>query len=633
MRNLLASLIIIFGFFTAYSQNLQLIRSLTDSADQVADDSLRACIYSDLNYQWAEYNFDSAWHYANRVLDIGKQLDDPVLIGKGLRAQGLAFDYQNNFDSAIYFYQKAADHSFKYGDPLGAANAVFNLGVVHSFKGELEKALEKYKEAAITYEALEDLRMLGILHNNMGIIYRKTEKYELAKQSYKKSLAIKQIREDKNGTLNTLTNISAVCRFLNQYDSSIHYSNKALVLASEMQNATAYLHELINLAIAHEALDNRNAAAKYYEEAAALLHEDSPYDTKAQVLNALALFYYEQNDLGQSLKYLNQMGEVVNEEVKPDIAYEYNNLAASVHEKLGNSNQALAHLKKAVQQKEQLWDNEVLSKTTELEQLYEKEKRETEISKLHAETQLQTLALSKKDQQRNGLIVFAILLAIVAGLAFFMFRQKRKSLSEKEMLIQEIHHRVKNNLQVISSLLKLQAGNLEDEAAQKAVREGENRVKAMALIHQRLYGTTDLKGVDAQDYFENLLSELFYSFGVNEELIDYQVHSSGIKLDIDTVIPLGLIVNELITNTLKYAFDQTKRDGKITISLFEENNQLVVSVADNGKGVDESMLSSSDSFGWKMIKSLSRKLEAEIRILNEEGTCVQLTLSQYKLVA
>lgn len=632
MRKLLVYHIVFFQLSVVFAQNISLIKSLTDSANQIRNDSSRALIYSDLNYQWAEYNFDSAWYYAGRLLEIGKQLDDPMLIGRGLRAQGLSFDYQNNFDSAIYYYQKAADYSELHGDDLGLANAVFNLGVVHSFKGELEKALERYKEAEVTYKALKDLRMLGILHNNVGIIYRKTEKYDLAKKSYKNSLAMKRIRDDKNGILSTLTNISSVCRFLNEYDSSVYYSNQALELASNMQNASAYLHELINLAIAHEALDNRNAAVEYYEEAAGLLKDDTPYDTKAQVLNALALFYFEQNDLKQSLRYLDVMKKVVDDEVKPDIAYEYNNLAAAVYEKMGNSKQALIYLKRAVSQKEKLWDNEVLSKTTELEQLYEKEKREAEISQLHAETQLQTLALSKKDQQRNGLIVFVFLLAVVAGLSYFMFRQKRKSLGEKELLIQEIHHRVKNNLQVISSLLKLQAGSLQDKAAQKAVKEGESRVKAMALIHQRLYGATDLKGVDAQDYFENLLTELFYSFGVDDELVDFQVNSSGIKLDIDTVIPLGLIVNELITNTLKYAFDPSQK-GKITISLVEENDQLVVCVADNGVGMDESKLEGSHSFGWKMIKSLSRKLEAEINILNDGGTKIQLTLSHYKLVA
>ncbi|SNT36728.1 Two-component sensor histidine kinase, contains HisKA and HATPase domains [Ekhidna lutea] len=632
MRKLLVYHFIFFQFSFAFTQNIQLIRSLTDSAEHVSNDSLRALLYSDLNYQWAEYDFDSAWYYAGKVLELGHQLDNPIIIGKGIRAQGLAYDYQNEFDSAIAYYQKAADHAIYHDDVIGLANAVFNLGVVHSFKGELEAAIEKYKEASRTYVEIDDTRMLGILYNNMGIIFRKTEKYALAKESYQKSLMYKEKRDDQNGILNTLTNISAACRFLNEYDSSVYYSNKALQLASELQNETAYLHELINLAIAHEALDNRNAALKYYEESAGLLKDDSPYDTKAQVLNALVLFYFEQDDLARSKKYLTRMGEVIDDKVKPDIAYEYNNLAANVYEKLGEPKRSLTHLKKAIKQKEQLWDNEVLTKTTELEQLYEKDKREAEIAQLNAETQLQAVSLSKKDQQRNGLIIFAVLLSVVAGLAIVMFRQKKKSLQEKEVLIQEIHHRVKNNLQVISSLLKLQAGNLEDEAAQKAVKEGESRVKAMALIHQRLYGTTDLKGVDAQDYFENLLSELFYSFGVNEELVDYQVNSSGIKLDIDTVIPLGLIVNELITNTLKYAFDQSK-EGKITISLEEHNNQLVVSVADNGKGMDKSKLETSDSFGWKMIRSLSRKLEAEIDILSGAGTHVQLKLSQYKLVA
>ena len=277
-------------------------------------------------------------------------------------------------------------------------------------------------------------------------------------------------------------------------------------------------------------------------------------------------------------------------------------------------------------------DEEVLTKTTELEQVYEKEKRELEIEKLSTEAELRSLAFDQKNRQQRALIVLFVLILLVAILIFVLYRQNKKSLSERETLLREIHHRVKNNLQVISSLLNLQAGSLDDDAAKEAVREGQSRVKSMALIHQKLYSTDDVRGVDVQDYLENLSLELFKVFGVDEEKVKWNIDASGLKMDIDTVIPLGLIINELITNSIKYAF-QNVEHGLLEISLKENGENLNVSVKDNGTGMDEEAMKTSNSFGWKMIKSLSRKLKAEIIIDSASGTNVKLIISRYKLVA
>ena len=130
--------------------------------------------------------------------------------------------------------------------------------------------------------------------------------------------------------------------------------------------------------------------------------------------------------------------------------------------------------------------------------------------------------------------------------------------------------------------------------------------------------------------FESLCSELFVAFGVDVERVDYEVNTNGLKLDIDTVIPLGLIINELVTNSLKYAFSTGK--GLLRIEIKQEADNLVAQVMDNGVGMDEKELSESNSFGWKLIRSLSRKLKAEIEIVTKSGTVVNIVMSRYKLV-
>ena len=209
--------------------------------------------------------------------------------------------------------------------------------------------------------------------------------------------------------------------------------------------------------------------------------------------------------------------------------------------------------------------------------------------------------------------------------------QISEALADREILLKEIHHRVKNNLQIISSLLYLQEGSLEDESAKDAVRQGQHRVKAMSLIHQRLYTANDVRGVDIQDYFEKLCHELFTAFGVDEDQVEYRIETNGLKLDIDTVIPIGLIVNELITNAIKYAFSNKKK-GILTLKVRDEEGKLHVQVRDNGVGMDEGAVKSANAFGWTMMRSLSRKLKAKIDIENNGGTIVDMTVARYKLV-
>jgi len=179
--------------------------------------------------------------------------------------------------------------------------------------------------------------------------------------------------------------------------------------------------------------------------------------------------------------------------------------------------------------------------------------------------------------------------------------------------------------------LNLQADSLESDVAKDAVKEGQHRVKSMALIHQKLYSTDDIRGVDVQDYLENLSTELFRAFGVDQEKIKWKIDTSGLKLDIDTIIPLGLIINELITNAIKYAFKDLEQ-GLLQIEIKEDGENLNVLVADNGKGMSEEDIKKSNSFGWKMIQSLSRKLKAEVAISSDKGTHINLVLSRYKLV-
>jgi two-component sensor histidine kinase len=152
----------------------------------------------------------------------------------------------------------------------------------------------------------------------------------------------------------------------------------------------------------------------------------------------------------------------------------------------------------------------------------------------------------------------------------------------------------------------------------------------MALIHQDLYQNDNLKGVNVKSYLEDLCSELFNTYNVNANAVELSLDIEDIILDIDTVIPLGLIINELITNSLKYAFSE-EEDGKLSISLKQSTDGLVLHVKDNGIGYDLDKAGTSKSFGTKLIKALSKQLAGEIDVNSSNGTSIKIRFKKFQL--
>jgi two-component sensor histidine kinase len=195
-----------------------------------------------------------------------------------------------------------------------------------------------------------------------------------------------------------------------------------------------------------------------------------------------------------------------------------------------------------------------------------------------------------------------------------------KSLDEKEMLLKEIHHRVKNNLMTISSLLNIQSSHIKDKATRGIFKESQNRAKSMALIHERLYHSTDLKNIDFGDYIINLTTDLYHTMVLDPDRIKLDIDVEDVKIDINNMVPLGLIVNELVTNSMKHAFPNHK-SGYIKIQLYHENEKITLVVSDNGIGLPEDVdYKKTNTLGLQLIKSLTEQINGEIRLDQSHGT-------------
>jgi PAS domain S-box-containing protein len=207
-------------------------------------------------------------------------------------------------------------------------------------------------------------------------------------------------------------------------------------------------------------------------------------------------------------------------------------------------------------------------------------------------------------------------------------KQLKRSVHEKEVLLKEVHHRVKNNLQVIYGLLLLHSHSIKDEKALQVLKDSQNRIQSMALIHRNLYQKTgDMGHVNFKEYGENLVHDVFTSYGVNPEKIGYETDIREILLDIDRAIPCGLIVNELVSNVLKYAFPGSMT-GRISVSFQAVKEDYILKVEDNGKGMPDVEDHNESCLGLELVNMLTQQLKGELEIQTEKGTSVRITFPQ-----
>jgi two-component sensor histidine kinase len=294
----------------------------------------------------------------------------------------------------------------------------------------------------------------------------------------------------------------------------------------------------------------------------------------------------------------------------------------------GNEELATQSLLKYYQLKDSITTAARYYMVNEVETRFKTREREKELALANKEKFIQKKELQQKKWEIIFLVGGVILLLGLLLLLYRFYKNKKQQaavLREKnkqiETLIRELHHRVKNNLQVVSSLMSLQSNRMDDDKARQALDEGKTRVDAMAMIHQKLYMDNDLAAVDMSDYLQTLSLSLANSFGFDNTNVQTSTELADKSMDIDRAIPIGLIVNELVTNAFKHAFKDVTHP-LITISLKQtEEKTIELKVSDNGKGLQPAAdLKKSGSFGMKLVYTLVDQLNGELSIKQHQGT-------------
>ena len=553
---------------------------------------------------------------------------------------GITYKNLARYDSSEYYLEHYLQHYKKSKNLRYAASAHMAKANLYSDQSLWNKSMDEVTEALKLFSQLNDTANLITANSKLGYLLSEILRWEEAIRYHHHSLHLAKIVQDSVETSIALSNLGLVFQKMARYDSAYIYYQNSLKINHALGDQEGLLYDYHNLGTLHLLQNQLNVAKLYADSGLALIKKVPLPEVESSLNILLANVYLAQGKTKPGMTLLE--AELVN----PQADLSLKNLNKSyyslyeAHLTLGQTTEALRWLEKYSSSKDSLLNEQITQQVNTLAAQYKSDQQVQEIQLLNTSSELNRIKL-KAAQNRNILFGFGIF--ILGGLAIISYGlwqktklqnvQIQKSLQEKEILIREIHHRVKNNLQFISSLLNLQARHVTDAQASSALKEGQNRVKSMALIHQNLYQEKNLTGVETQKYFGTLIKNLFQSYNISPQRIKLVTDIDALNLDVDTMIPIGLILNELISNCLKYAFPQ-EQPGQIKVKLKEDGGALLLTVTDDGVGMDaQHQQNLGKSFGYRLIHAFKSQLNAELDISSGAGTTVKMIIRDYQKVA
>lgn len=624
-----------------FSQNID---SLKASLTKAKDDSVKVEIFLQIARQLGGNN-DEALSNLLQAKQTAEKIGNAFLKENVYLNLAYYYDLKEEHNTTQLYFSKAVAAGKEIRDDAFVAYIYSEMGSTYRIRYLLDSSLFFNLKALELRKALPDKRDLASSYNNTARVYRMVNNYENALACYTKCMELYEELKDEENLFKVLMNLGQLCRTKKKYGEAFNCFTKANAIAAKFKDKGALFVTKLNSALCMNDAGQHNKA---YEILAPLIKDTSfkinseyPLLVLGFGVAAVGTEHYTEGiaaiEKALQLNYKNASIDFWG------AAHQYLSIA---YEKTGSYNLSLEHYKKYRFYDDSIHTESNSRNINELTTKYQTKEKEQAIILLSKDNELKDLSI--KEKQRTSLLyaLGLILVSLITIGVAYLYRNKRRvsrqleeknaiisvSLKEKEVLLKEIHHRVKNNLQVISSLLSLQSKSINDEAALQALNEGRNRVKSMALIHQNLYRDDNLMGVDVQEYIEKLIGSLFASYNIEPDKIVLKTDIDAIELDVDTVIPLGLILNELISNALKYAFEGRPK-GLLEISLKKIEEGLLLRVRDDGKGIDNDDLnkSNSTSMGHKLVQSFLQKLQATMNIEKNNGTNIELTIKKFKL--
>ena len=581
---------------------------------------------------------DTLQQYGNfkKTIQLSKKNKEFKTLGEAYIGLAQWHEDHTVLDSSIIYLKKAISLYEKQEMTKELAETYLLLVTNYSGTAEYDKGSETVFKALALYEKLGDQQGVAQCYTKICDLLYYSDSYAEGAEYCKKAIAI----QEKNGYEEDLAlsyrRLAENQLFLGDLDESLANMNQAINLYKKIGETGPPILACYNgrgniykyMERYEEAIEDYN---RCYEGAKAIGLERYMMPPTANIGHV----YLLQGKYAEALPYNLRAIEIMKRIGNSKNLWENYMHVSNIYSELGDYKNALEYHELYEQGHSEYLNTIIARKDSELQVKYETAQKDLAILDKEA----------KIAQQRKTQWLYIGIAGLLAVILFGMYftlkniRKKRKALvvlnseldaknRQNELLLKEIHHRVKNNLEMVKSLIALQSAKLEDGASKEAMLASQNRVQSMGIIHQKLYQGENLGSIEMKDYFINLGEGVLDTFNA-EEKVKIECAMDDLNLDVDTAVPIGLIVNELLTNALKYAFPEGAK-GQINISLIKEDDDLLLKVTDNGIGKTEGSIPKGTGFGTQLIQLLTQQLNGTVSEDYNNGTAVFFNFKNFK---
>jgi len=609
-----------------------------------------AVIYLSMANDIKDVEFKQKTAFFEQAIQQAKKAGDKLLEAKILMEQASSLSNYGSYPEAI---QKAYNAALlkKQNRELNISQELVmiagNLRMQLRLKEALKYALQG--KAIVENERIKTSKDdMAAVYNIVGLIYYDLKSNKEALENYQKAFEIAKDKGDRYAVHTVTLNLATILSRLNRTADALNLLNNVTKDYATDVYAIRYAY-LYTMLYTRE--KNTKKAFPYYQELLKYYKTGNITGQERHIMMVgISSYLFADGQIKQMYPYLEEIERSLNKESSLLRISELRKLYYLADSARGDFKSAFKNFTAFKTISDSINSVDRAKELTALQLDYDTEKKDHDILLLKQKGQLQKSLLEREAIIRYVFIGSLIILIIFAGFLYVQNSIKKRSnakltlkqeeinaqneklkqlIAEKEWLLKEIHHRVKNNMQIIISLLNTQSAYLDNADAISAIQNSQNRMHAMSLIHQKLYQTDNLSRIDMKWYIQELTDYLKDSFQ-SENSIKFEIQVDPITLDVAQAVPVGLILNEAINNAIKHAFVQ--RTGIVFISfkrLKATPFDLILSIADNGIGLQKDLDSSnSDSFGMNLMQGLTSQLDGEFKLTSDQGVFITIQFSQ-----
>ena len=595
-------------------------------------------------------NLDSALLTIQPTIDLFVILKEYERAGESARMTAKIYQKKSLYELAIENYRLAINNFKKGNNVKKQIDCLNGMGVI-------QKNLENYSEALPLYHSAYELARINHLPLkkalsclNIGVLLKKQRKFQEAIKYYKKAETVYLEEDDYRGLANVYNNLGNVYRLEKNYDAAITHYFLAIDNRNKQGDKKLISYTYNNIAITYQEQGNLIKALDYLKLSEKLKLQNNEIETLTSSYLNFAEIYLQLKDKRNFNKY-SDLTEQLTTKFKQNSIRRHNLILKSKF----SANQedyrtAYLYLSRVYNELDTLDIEEHKAMVSVLQAEFERDQSKNEVLELSDAIKL--LDQNKRaleNKQQISLLLISVLAFVIIGLLIlaYLFYKKQLSLKikseelvnvnkqlsastisveEKELLLKEIHHRVKNNLQIIKSLARLQNSGETNGGINSILKDFELRVSSMALVHESLYRSKDLAKVNVPNYYKELVENLIEVYKQDVE-VNTKISISINELGIDTLVPLGLVSTEIISNSLKYGVNNNE-NGLITVNLQQvDSGEFELYIGDNGTGFDMNIVKEKNTLGIELIHTLVEQLDGSLSFLNENGAYYRIRFS------